>query len=180
MRKNNTGVQNLVRSGLLLAIAIVFQIIGKNFPQIGQFLVGPAVNVVLLLTAYVCGTFYGIAVAALTPILALLVGQFPALLASFIPFIMIGNAIYVLIFEILKNRTKIGQYIGVTLGSFLKFIFLYFSATSLVRLLSINIPQKALQKLAVMMGFPQLITALIGGVFAIIIIRILKSRKVIK
>lgn len=180
MGENNKGTQNLVRSGLLLAIAIVFQFIGKNIPQVSQFLVGPAVNTVLLLTAYVCGTYYGVAVAALTPILALLIGQFPALLGSFIPFIIIGNVIYVLVFGVIKNKTKAGEYMGVVLGSFLKFLFLYFSATRLIRLFSLSIPAKVLPKLAVMMGFPQLITALAGGIIAIIIIGILKSRRVIK
>lgn len=180
MGENNKGIQNLIRSGLFLAIAIVFQLIGKNFPQVSQLLVGPAVNSVLLLTTYVCGTNYGIATAALTPILALLLGQFPALLAAFIPFIMIGNVIYVLAFGVLKNKTRVGEYIGVVAGSLLKFLFLYFSASKLVLLLGLAIPQKALPKLATMMGIPQLITAFFGGVIAIIITEILKRRKVIK
>lgn len=180
MNDNNTGVQNLVRSGLFLGIAIVFQLIGKNFPQVSQFLVGPVVNAVLLLTAYICGNYYGIAVAALTPILALLLGQFPTPLASFIPFIMIGNAVYVFVFGILKNKTRIGVYIGIVSGSFLKYLFLYFSAAKLITLFSLGIPEKILPKLTAMMGLPQLITALFGGLIAIIIIGILKSRKVIK
>ncbi|MDF2673763.1 MAG: transporter component [Clostridiales bacterium] len=180
MEENNKGIQNLIRSGLFLAIAIVFQLIGKNFPQVSQLLVGPAVNSVLLLTTYVCGTNYGIAAAALTPILAFLLGQFPAPLAPFIPFIMIGNVVYVLAFGILKNKTKVGEYIGVIVGSLLKFLFLYFSASKLVILLGLGIPQKALSKLGTMMGVPQLITALFGGVIAIIIIEILKRRKVIR
>lgn len=180
MGDKNKGIQNLIRSGLFLAIAIVFQIIGKNFPQVSQFLVGPVVNSVLLLTAYVCGTNYGIAAAALTPVLALLLGQFPALLASFIPFIIIGNMIYVFVFGILKNKTQPGKYIGAVLGSFLKYFFLYLSASKLVLLLGLGIPQKILPKLTAMMGLPQLITALFGGAIAIIIIEILKRRKVIQ
>lgn len=180
MGQNNKGVQNLIRSGLFLGIAIVFQLIGKNFPQVSQFLVGPGVNAVLLLTAYICGAYYGIAAAALTPILALVLGQFSALLASFIPFIMIGNAVYVLAFGLLKNKTRIGEYMGVAAGSLLKFLFLYYSASKLVPLLGLGIPEKALPKLAAMMGVPQLVTALLGGAAAIIIIEILKRRRVIK
>lgn len=180
MNNNSTGPQSLVRSGLFLAIAIVFQLLGKNIPQISQFLVGPGVNAVLLLTAYVCGTYYGVGVAALTPVLALIVGQFPAPMGPFIPFIIIGNIIYVLLFGILKDRTRTGKYIGAALGSFLKFLFLYFSATKLVPLLGLNIPAKVLPKLATMMGFPQLTTALIGSIIAILIIEILRKRNVIK
>lgn len=180
MNKNNTGVQNLIRSGLFLAIAIVFQLIGRNFPQVSQFLVGPVINTVLLLTTYVCGTYYGIAAAILTPLLALITGQFQAILAAFIPFIMIGNAVYVLAFGILKNKGKIGKYTGAALGSFLKFLFLYLSAAKIVPLLNLGIPKKVLPKLAVMMGLPQLITALFGGVLAIAIIEILRNRKVVE
>ncbi|MDV3426413.1 MAG: ECF transporter S component [Bacillota bacterium] len=177
---DNKGVQNLVRSGLLLAIAVVIIFAGKNVPTINQFLAGPGVNAVLLLTAYICGTYYGIGVGLLTPLVALLVGQLPSALGPFVPFIMIGNAIYVLLFGLLKDKVKFGKYVGMLSGSVLKFLFLFLSAKKLVTLFSLNIPKKALSKLAVMMGVPQLITALIGGIIAIAIIEILKARKVIE
>lgn len=180
MGHNNKGIQNLIRSGLFLGIAIVFQLIGKNFPQVSQFLVGPGVNAVLILTAYVCGTGYGVGTAALTPLLALLIGQFSPMLAAFIPFIMIGNAIYVLAFGILRGKTETGKYIGMAAGSILKYLFLYFSASKMVPLLGLGIPEKALPKLAASMGVPQLVTALAGGTAAMIIIEILRRRKVIK
>lgn len=177
---DNKGVQKLVRSGLLLAIAVVMIFVGKNVPQINQFLVGPGVNAVLLLTAYICGTYYGIGIGLLTPLAALLLGQLNQAFAPFVPFIMIGNAIYVLLFGLLKSRAKLGKYAGMILGSILKFLFLYVSVSKLVTLFSLNIPKKLLSKLAAAMGFPQLITALIGGIIAIAIIEILNARKVIE
>jgi len=177
---DNKGVQKLVRGGLLLAIAVVIIFAGKNFPQVNQFLVGPGVNAVLLLTAYICGTYYGIGVGLLTPLVALLVGQLNQAFAPFVPFIMIGNAIYVLLFGLLKGKIKLGKYAGVISGSVLKFLFLYLSVSKLVTLFSLNIPKPLLKKLAAAMGFPQLITALIGGIIAIAIIEILKARKVIE
>lgn len=177
---NNKGVQNLVRSGLLLAIAVVIIFAGKNIPTVNQFFVGPGVNAVLLLTACISGTFYGVGVGILTPVVALLVGQLPSALGPFVPFIMIGNAIYVLLFGLLKDKFKLGKYIGLLLGSVFKFLFLYLSALKLVELFSLNIPKPLLSKLAVMMGVPQLITALIGGIIAIAIIEILKVRKVVE
>lgn len=176
----NSRVQRLVKSGLLLGIAIVCIFIGKNFPQINQFLIGPLVNAILLITAYVCGTYYGVGVGLLTPIVALLVGQLNGAFAPFLPFIMVGNAIYVLSFGLLKDRIYLGKWIGFISGSLLKFIFLFFSATKLVKLFSLNIPDKLLSKLAIAMGFPQLITAILGGLIALSIIEILKRRKIIK
>lgn len=174
----NSNIQNVVRTALMLAVVIVVQFIGKNVPQVNQFFVGPIVNTVLLITTYICGTKWGVITGILTPILAFLVGQLAAPLAPFIPFIAIGNIVYVLIFGFLKQN-KLSQVIGIIIGSLTKFLFLYFAAVKLTHLFKLNIPQKVLNTLAVAMGIPQLITALIGGAIAFAIIGILAKRKVI-
>lgn len=173
----NKNTENIVKSAVLLAIAIVFQFIGRNVPQINQFLVGPIVNGVLLLTTYICGIKWGAITGALTPIMALIVGQLATPMMPFIPFIIIGNILYVLLFGYLKER-KLGVYFGILVGSFIKFIFLFFSATKLVYLFGLNIPTKVLNALAVSMGFMQFVTAILGGIIAIIIISMLSKRKV--
>ncbi len=174
----NKNTKNIVRAAILLAIAIVVQFIGKNVPEVNQFLVGPLVNSVLLLTAFICGTKWGGITGALTPIMALLVGQLASPMMPFIPFIMIGNILYVVVFGLLKDK-NFGLYIGILAGAFIKFIFLYLSATKLVYLFGLNLPEKILAKLAVSMGFTQFITAITGGIITVIIIKILKQRKVI-
>lgn len=173
----NDKVKKLVRASLLLAIAIIIQILGKNIPEINQFLVGPIVNAILIITAFVCGTWWGIGVGVLTPVIAWLVGQLPGPMAPFIPFIMIGNALFVIFFGILKNQQKWGKYIGLILGSFVKFLFLSFSAAKLITVFDIGLPQKIASKLVIMMGIPQLITALIGSIIALVLIKTLTKRK---
>lgn len=173
----NDKVKNLVRASLLLAIAIIIQFLGKNIPQINQFLVGPVVNAILIITAFVCGTWWGVGVGVLTPIMAWLVGQLPGPMAPFIPFIMIGNALFVIFFGILKNYQKWGKYIGLLLGSFIKFLFLSLSAAKLITVFNIGLPPKVASKLVIMMGTPQLITALIGGAIALVLIKLLTKRK---
>jgi riboflavin transporter len=175
--KNN--LRKLIRASMLLAIAIVFQIIGRNTPQVSQFLVGPVVNAILILTAVVCGIQWGVGVGIITPILAWLVGQLAAPMAPFIPFIMAGNLLYVVCFGILNKYIKYGSYLGVGLGSLIKFAFLSISASKLVSIFSINIPSKVASKLIIAMGVPQLITAVIGGILALIFINILSKRKLI-
>lgn len=176
MGKVNPNV--LSKSALLLAIAIVFQLIGRTIPEINQFLVGPIINAVLLLSVYICGVKWGVLTAALTPILAWLVGQLAAPMAPFIPFIIIGNIIYVMLFGAIRGK-RYGIYMGIILGSFAKFLFLSLSASHLVKLLKIGIPIKVLDKLVLSMGGPQLITALTGGIIAMVLIQILSKRKVI-
>jgi len=174
-----SNTKRLVQASVLLAIAIIFQIIGRTIPEINQFIVGPIVNMVLILTAYICGRWFGVGVGVLTPLLAYLVGQLAAPLAPFIPFIIIGNAIYVLIFSFFMKRGQIQIVVGVILGSVMKFLFLSFSARKLIYLFGLEFPPNIANALAASMSIPQLITALIGGVFALIGINILSKRKII-
>jgi riboflavin transporter len=173
MRSN---VKYLVRSGLLLAIAIVFQFVGKNFPQINQFLVGPIVNAILLIAAFMCGTWWGAFIGILTPITALILGQLNSALSPFIPFIMIGNVLIVVAFGLLKNCRAGGKYAGVILGAALKYAFLSISATKLIHFFNISFNEKVQKNLIVAMGTAQLTTALIGGAIALTLIAALKNK----
>lgn len=174
----NSNINKLIKASLFLALAIVFQVIGKTVPQISQFFVGPAVNAILILTVAICGGIYGVLVGSLTPILAWLTGQLPSALGPFIPFIIIGNMLFVLSFAFISKRGKYGKYIGIIIGAFIKYMFLSLSASKLIPLLKLNIPEKMAAMLVISMGIPQLITALIGGAFALILIEILRKRKV--
>jgi hypothetical protein len=172
----DSSIKKLVRSSLLLSIAIIFQLIGKNIPVLSQSVTGSVVNAVLLLTTFINGTPWGIAVASLTPILALLIGQLPAALAAFVPFIIIGNIIFVVIFG-LGKKDNVGKYLALLIAAFCKYLFLSLSASKLVVLFKIDLPDSLIKKLAVMMGIPQLVTALIGGVLALIVIKYLNLVK---
>ncbi|CDF59373.1 ECF transporter S component [Thermobrachium celere] len=169
----------IVYSSLLLAIGIVFQIIGRNIPQFNQFLVGPIINSILILTAFICGRWWGVGVGTLTPLLAWFVGQLATPLAPFIPFIMIGNILYVLTFSLFIQGNMIKRAIGVILGALIKFVFLTFASTKLIKLVGLSFPPKIAKVLATSMSFPQLITALLGGALALIIIELLRRRRVI-
>lgn len=173
----NNNSKNLVRGGLFLAIAIIFQMIGRVYPQVSQVFVGPAVNAVLLLTASICGIWIGIGIGILTPILSFALGQLPAPFAPFIPFIIIGNVIFIVLYYNFSKINKIGKIIGVIVGAVVKFLFLYLCATKIIILLNLITNPKVVSKLSVAMGFLQLITALVGGIVAIILLTLLKKRK---
>lgn len=170
------NVTYLVQSSMLLATAIVFQIVGSRVPGINQLLVGSVINAVLLVAAYICGTFYGTAIGVLTPLTALLIGQLKPAMAPFIPFIMIGNALFVICFGLLNTKSQYGKYVGIALGAVLKFSFLYWAANKLIYLFNMNFPKNISTVLAAAMGTTQLITALIGGVLALMLIQILIKR----
>ncbi|MDP4088330.1 MAG: ECF transporter S component [Bacillota bacterium] len=174
-----SNTNKLIRASLMLAVAIVFQIIGRNIPEINQFLVGSAINCILILTAFLCGRWWGVGVGILTPVLAWLVGQLNPVLAPFIPFIMVGNFFFVFLFSMFSQEKLTKRGIGVITGALLKFGFLTLASSKLVYVFKLNLPSKVLTALAVSMSLPQLITALIGGTLGLIIIELLVKRKVI-
>jgi len=176
---SNVDTKHIVKTSMLLAVAIVIQLLGRSFPQINQFLVGPLINAILILATFICGIKWGVLTGLLTPVLAWLVGQLPPPMAPFIPFIIIGNLVYVVAFGVLSKH-KYGNYLGLLVGSFIKYLFLSFSVTKVVYLLNIDIPKKVLEKLAIMMSTPQLITAIVGGIFALVLISLLSRRNIIK
>ncbi len=167
--------KNMIISALLLTLVVITQILGKNIPQINQFFVGPMVNAMLLLAVYFSGVKWAILVGLLTPVLAFFSNVLALPMAPFIPFIALGNLLYVIIFSLIKNRKNL-DILGVLIASFVKFLFLYFSATQLIELFALGIPQPVKEKLAIAMGIPQLITALIGGGIAIGLYKMLKRR----
>lgn len=179
VKKQSIRTHNIVKASMLLAVVIVVQTVGRSIPQVNQFFVGPVVNAILLITVYTCSTKWGSIAAVLTPILAYLVGQLLPLMAPFIPFIMLGNLVYVLIFGLLKNN-KYGIYIGVLLAAFVKYLVLSFAATKLIYWFGIGFPEQVAKKLGQMMGLTQFVTGIIGGVIALAFIFILSNRKGIK
>lgn len=172
----NNNLNKLIKSALFLAIAIVFQTLGKSFPGLSQFVTGSVINAILLTTICVCDKWWAIGVGTLTPGLAALTGQLAPALVPFVPFIMVGNALFILAFALLMNYKNYGKYIAVLPAAFIKFIFLYLSVNYIAHLFKINLPKKV----AAAMGIPQLITALIGGILACLIIEALRKRKQIR
>lgn len=173
----NSNLKNLIRAALFLAIAIIFQFLGKSYPEISQLFVGSVVNATLLLTVSICGLSFGLAVGALTPILAWTLGQLPAPFGPFIPFIILGNWILILIFFYFYKLNLAFNVLGIILSAMFKFLFLFISAKKIVVMLHIITNTKIASKLSIAMGFLQLITALIGGIMAIVLLQLLKNRK---
>jgi hypothetical protein len=134
-----------------------------------QWITGPFVNAVLILATVILGPAEAIVIGLFPSAIALASGLLPLPLAPMVPFIMISNAIFVGSFHFLRSRSSVA---GVIAGSALKFTFLSLAARFIVAKLT---PTLTLTLLA-MMGWPQLITALIGGFVALAILTPFKSR----
>ena len=133
-----------------------------------QFITGPIVNATLLIAVALLGMRDALLIGLIPSSIALAVGLLPPVLAPMIPFIIVGNAILVITFGYLRQRN---YWLGLVSGSILKFAFL-FGTSSIVISLLLN--QSLASSVAVMMSWPQLVTALAGGVIAYGVLRGLK------
>ena len=131
-----------------------------------QIITGPIVNAVLILTLLMFGTRHAVIVATIPSLMALSGGLLPVVLAPIVPFIMLGNMILILCvdwcYNNFKDKVK-GYWVGVIVGAGLKFSFLFLSVNIISGLL---IQQELAVKVAQMMSWSQLYTAVIGGAIA--------------
>jgi hypothetical protein len=145
--------------------------LGIAIPQMGmpQAITGPLVNALLLITVETTGAGAAVLVGLSTPLSALTHGVLPLPLMIMIPFIGIANAILSTTYGALKYKNK---WLALIAGAALKFFCLYGVTTWLTHdPLQVNIGQATQAvhlppTLVTMMQWPQLVTALAGGVIA--------------
>ncbi len=156
----------LLISGLAIMIPFYIHI---------QWLTGPIINALLVLSLFLLGIRSAVFVALIPSIVALSVGLLPAILAPMIPFIMLSNILFVLVIDLvyksIKNE-KASYWLAILLASFIKFTFLFLSVSVISKLL---IKSELAVKVAQILSWPQFYTALLGGVIAFIILKCLKK-----
>lgn len=103
---SSQNIRKMVTTAILIALTIVFQLLrpflgGSNI--ISTYIIGSLVNLALIVAACAVGLWSGIAVALITPIIALLQGHATLPL---VPVIMAGNAVLVIVFALLAQKDK--------------------------------------------------------------------------
>jgi hypothetical protein len=175
----NKKIRWITETAVMLALLVALQAITK---PLGQLFTGSFVNAVLAVTVLVAGLYSGITVAIISPVLAWLLGIAPQIVT--VPAIMIGNTIYVVLLYILvgKGSRLPRKLLGWLLASVAKFIVLYgivkwlicgVLAESLLAAGTLKPPM--LSALPATFSWPQLITALIGGGVALLIVPVLRK-----
>ncbi|MEN3185141.1 MAG: ECF transporter S component [Atribacterota bacterium] len=153
-REKENRIRWITGTALLFALVLVIQMLG--FPQL---VTGPLVNMVLLLATIFQGIGSGVIIGFFTPWIAFSRGILPPPLAPMIPFIMVGNAVLVIIFgAFLTRRTFLWKIVGIIAGALVKYLLLSQAVTFLVK-----VPGPVAQA----MQIPQLVTALLGGTLAL-------------
>ncbi|NQU77374.1 ECF transporter S component [Candidatus Falkowbacteria bacterium] len=164
------NAQVLVRFFILAGVATLLP-----FYVHTQWLTGPIINAVLILTLFLVGIRAALILCLVPSMVALGSGLLPAILAPIVPFIMMGNALLVLAVDWFYNNlldSNRGYFLGLFTGALIKFLFLYSSVIIISRLL---IKQELALKVAQIMSWPQLATAVIGGVIAYLFLKKLKK-----
>lgn len=167
----------ITETAVTLALLVTLQWATK---PLGQLVTGSCVNAVLAVSALLCGLSGGLTVALLSPLFAYFLDIAPNLIT--VPVIMAGNSLFVLLLAILK-----GQKIGKNIIAFLtaavgKFAVMYAlvvwvmcDVASDFLLAQGILKAPMLKALPLTFGATQLITALIGGGVAILIVPVLKK-----
>lgn len=157
------GENNLTKYGFIFSLGIV--LLAPLF--LSQPVTGSAVNMALFVSAFVYGIRKeSLLVAAIPSIVAVLRGQLPLPLVPMMPFIIAGNIFLMYVF--VKCFRKTNNYLlSVGTAGLIKFLTLFLISQTLVVLFSNNL----FTKFSVMMSWPQLFTALVGGVMACFVIR---------
>jgi len=144
---------------LLLAIAVFVPLLKQ------QIITGSIVNAVLFISTAYLGIAAGIMIGFLPSLFSAMSGLLPIPLLPMIPYIILSNAILVVCFGLLRKRNYI---FSVITASFIKFLFL-FSASSYI--VSFFIKKPLPTPIIIMMSWPQLVTALIGGLLAYVVLK---------
>lgn len=176
----NKKIRWITETAVMLALLVSLQALTKGF---GQLVTGSFVNAILAISVLLGGLGCGITVALISPVLAFLLGIAPQILT--VPAIMVGNCVYVVALHVIcgKDSKKIlRQCIGWIVAASVKFAALYAIVVGLLcgvlsesLLAAGTMKPPMLQALPATFSWPQLVTALIGGAVALLILPILRK-----
>ncbi len=176
----NKKTRWIAETAIMLTLLVSLQAITK---PMGQLVTGSCVNTVLAVSVLVAGLGSGITVALISPVLAFLLGIAPQILT--VPAIMVGNTVFVGMLYLLadvsgKNLAR--QAAAWVVSAFAKFAALYLIVVKLIcgvlsesLLASGNLKPPMLKALPATFSWPQLITALIGGAVALLMVPLLRK-----
>ena len=139
----------------------------------------------LAVTVLFVGIYGGITVALISPIFAFLFGIAPNFVTA-LP-IMVGNTCFVVLLKLITGKAVWRQSVALVVAAGAKFGVLYLLVVKVIcgiaadRLLGqkigsvVVLAPPMLQKLPAMFTWPQLVTALIGGGVALLIMPVLRK-----
>ncbi len=176
----NRKIRWITETAVMLALLVTLQGLTKGF---GQLVTGSLVNALLAVTVLTVGLSGGITVAVASPVLAYLLGIAPQILT--VPAIMVGNATYVTVLYFAAgqdSRQLLRQIAAWLAAAAAKFAVLYSVVVWLIcgvlaeQLLASGVMRAPMLKLLpATFSWPQLVTALIGGGVALLVVPLVQK-----
>lgn len=176
----NKKILWITETAIMIALLVALQFVTKSF---GQLVTGSCVNMVLAVSVLVGGMACGVTVAAISPVMAYLLGIAPQLVT--VPAIMVGNAVFVVLLRLIatgSSKVIWRQIVGWLAAAAVKFAVLYILVAKIicgvmapVLLDSGLLKQPMLEKLPATFALPQLFTALIGGAVALVAVPVIRK-----
>ena len=165
----------ITHTAIFIALLIVLQAATAPFGNV--FITGTIVNLLLIVSVMTCGRASGLSVAAVSPILAKFFGIGPFWIL--IPFIAAGNIVLVLLWHFIGNRNMGNKYVAYIVAliaaATAKCFALYIGIVQIAIPLFSDLPEQQASVISNMFSIPQLITALAGGILAVMILPSLKK-----
>lgn len=173
MDKAKSSIRWITRTAIFVALLVVVQAATAALGN--QFITGSAVNLILIVSVMTCGLGSGATVALVSPIFAKLFGIGP--LWQIIPMIMLGNLVLVLLWHLIGNKgdKKVFYPIALIVAAGLKFFTLWLGITKWIVPTVLGLPAQKAAIVSAAFSWPQIVTALIGGIIAIIVLPLVKK-----
>ena len=176
----NKKIRWITETAIMLALLVTLQALTK---PAGQFVTGSCVNVVLAMAALVGGLWSGLTIALISPVLAFVLGIAPQILT--VPAIMVGNAVFVLLLHLIvggQYKSVLRRIIAWLVAAAAKFAALYLIVVKIIcgvmassLLAAGTLKEPMLKALPATFSWPQLVTALIGGGIALLIVPVIRK-----
>lgn len=160
-----------ILSAIRYITAIGFLMLAPLIPGHFQPVSGPIVNAILFLSTYFFVLRDCYLLALIPSLIAAVSGLLPAPLIPMIPYIIVSNFILIFIFAKLKTNN---YWLAVIVSSLAKFLFLFSISTFFMQLF---FKKELPLKIAQMMSWPQLVTAIVGGIIAYLVLLFLNRSK---
>ena len=175
-------VRFITTTAMGIALVILAQWLGSLLPAgavivgpfaVKQLITGSLVNCILLVFTACAGPVCAVIIGILSAILATIIGVGPQVI-PIVPLIAIGNAVIAIAYYLCNEKLHLSSVISMVIAAVCKCAFLWATVGPLLSALT-SVPEKQANSLSIMFSWPQGLTALCGGIIAVIIIPRLKK-----
>lgn len=133
-----------------------------------QLITGPIINAIFFISVILLGVHKTLYISLIPSVIALSVGLLPFIIYPIVPVLMIGNIIQIAVFNFFKKK----YFLAMVLASLSKFIFIFFAGSLIFNVI---LKESLADSVSLIISWPQLFTALTGGVLAYFFLKIIKK-----